>query len=552
MTLVKIYNLDSPNNVVSTFPEGKHVIGRGAILNCHDKRVSRKHALITIENDVVMIKAVHVNPCFYKSVSENSIKILSKDSSTVLSDGDQFALLADSFWFQVKIKENNDGGNSYLNGNLPLEQNEEVLTDRGDQQEDTNAVNSTPSSSKRCADEEGPGIDPIQIVSKNVAEDEHLDEQLCETIDPNKLIDSLKSIVEQDYGVENEEQGMVSHEYSSDKSNDANKGEMVSEGVFDEEVGKLPTPSEETVASGSVDKAVKVKEEPSEAVQLNRNLSDSQNEDGQGEASNSNVLPADKIKKEKDIVKTEDVSTDDDVSKDNQNGPSCSTDDKDKKKSRRERCWYGPNCYRKNPLHQEDFSHPGDDDYDDDPDDDRPDCPFWGTLEAVTNCPKCPTTAGSSCTYTNSAEKNRIKQVQLDKRKPKAVKRVKKRNDADDDSDEKPRRKRKTPKKPKADDSSQDHDSDDDGGDGNTGTPRRKRRAATKKQTADESLEEDYDYDDPFINDATSDEFELSSDEDDEDTEWEDSQMTDEESQETRRLLKEARKFTRGKRKKNN
>lgn len=72
-----------------------------------------------------------------------------------------------------------------------------------------------------------------------------------------------------------------------------------------------------------------------------------------------------------------------------------------------------------------------------------------------------------------------------------------------------------------------------------------------KKKYRDETPEDDYDYQDPFIDDGSSDEFELSEDDDDDDdTDWEDSQVVDEESQETRRLLKEAKKFTRRKGKK--
>ncbi|KZC06383.1 Aprataxin and PNK-like factor [Dufourea novaeangliae] len=41
---------------------------------------------------------------------------------------------------------------------------------------------------------------------------------------------------------------------------------------------------------------------------------------------------------------------------------------------RREKCYYGKDCYRKNPRHTVDFSHPGDSDYD--VPDDRKSCPY--------------------------------------------------------------------------------------------------------------------------------------------------------------------------------
>lgn len=42
--------------------------------------------------------------------------------------------------------------------------------------------------------------------------------------------------------------------------------------------------------------------------------------------------------------------------------------------NRRERCWYGEKCYRKDPSHKANFSHPPDSDWPPDPSDDRPDC----------------------------------------------------------------------------------------------------------------------------------------------------------------------------------
>ncbi|XP_078261791.1 aprataxin and PNK-like factor [Rhinoraja longicauda] len=50
------------------------------------------------------------------------------------------------------------------------------------------------------------------------------------------------------------------------------------------------------------------------------------------------------------------------------------------KEQKRKVCAYGSSCYRKNPVHFQEFSHPGDADYEDAPgreeDDDKPECPF--------------------------------------------------------------------------------------------------------------------------------------------------------------------------------
>jgi hypothetical protein len=45
-------------------------------------------------------------------------------------------------------------------------------------------------------------------------------------------------------------------------------------------------------------------------------------------------------------------------------------------KLKREKCWCGADCYRKNPIHSQEFTHPGDSDFESDPDDKRPVCSF--------------------------------------------------------------------------------------------------------------------------------------------------------------------------------
>ncbi|XP_078412606.1 aprataxin and PNK-like factor [Cetorhinus maximus] len=61
----------------------------------------------------------------------------------------------------------------------------------------------------------------------------------------------------------------------------------------------------------------------------------------------------------------------------------CASQTIQHKKPRRAPCMYGRNCYRKNPLHFQELSHPGDADYEDsmgeEEDDDKPECPFGTT-----------------------------------------------------------------------------------------------------------------------------------------------------------------------------
>lgn len=73
-----------------------------------DKRVSRKHGLITVCPLGIKIKACHVNPIFYKLKPEFQTQILSQNSADIaLGNSDRFSLLPNEFEFEVKIIDDN-------------------------------------------------------------------------------------------------------------------------------------------------------------------------------------------------------------------------------------------------------------------------------------------------------------------------------------------------------------------------------------------------------------------------------------------------------------
>jgi len=109
MPVLAIYKLDSDEDPVSTLEAGEHIFGRGSLLKCDDRRVSRKHGVITVTDVAARITSTHQNPCFYQSVHSSTITILPKDSPVDISDGDKFALLADQFWFRIKVEKTPNG-----------------------------------------------------------------------------------------------------------------------------------------------------------------------------------------------------------------------------------------------------------------------------------------------------------------------------------------------------------------------------------------------------------------------------------------------------------
>ncbi|KAJ8962504.1 hypothetical protein NQ318_000894 [Aromia moschata] len=519
MTLLKIYNLEDSGDVdvVCTLPEGEHVIGRGTTLNCQDKRVSRQHAVISVGKDFVKIKAVHVNPCFFKAANSNSITVLPKDTSAVLNDDDQFALLADVFWFRVKVeRENTVNGaterddlegtssnkitsNATNNGNIP---NTDVSN--------SNVFQNSPSTSKRCSDEESdvkakrskmiPDSEDHCDVNQSLGTDNNQSERgnIAEPIiDAKKLINNLKNIIEQDYG--------SGKEYIK-RENEGNE--------------ETPPPNRDINPASSSNAEVK-QGDPDGSVQIKKEKTDDAEKKVVKEKKVTLVCQVVTLLKKRKLKN---------VSRKKKKtaillkisraallvvltmGIRRSLDENIVGMPSRVTV---PRCpFRKNPIHRQQFSHPGDDDYDSDPNDDRPNCPF-----------------GAACYRRNLQHRRQFKHPNPPASRP---------NDGDGNT----KKKKRKPKRPKTNDSSQDdvNDVDDDG----DGTGNRKKRAATKDvKYRDETPEDDYDYEDPFMDDASSDAFELSSDSAS-DSDWDDSQEVDEESQETRRLLKEAKKFTKG------
>lgn len=82
---------------------GEVTFGRGPLLGCTDKRVSRQHAQMKVsEEGCVILEAVHTNPVFYIK-GENLPVELTKGDFVIVSDGDEFSLVPDSYRFRVVI-----------------------------------------------------------------------------------------------------------------------------------------------------------------------------------------------------------------------------------------------------------------------------------------------------------------------------------------------------------------------------------------------------------------------------------------------------------------
>lgn len=83
-------------------------IGRTPNIGCSDNKISRNHAQLFIKSDgTVWIKSIHHNPTFYKTKTNEIVK-LTKDKEYQLYDNDQFGLLPDEYFYRVSIKSKDE------------------------------------------------------------------------------------------------------------------------------------------------------------------------------------------------------------------------------------------------------------------------------------------------------------------------------------------------------------------------------------------------------------------------------------------------------------
>ncbi|KAF2900689.1 hypothetical protein ILUMI_05492 [Ignelater luminosus] len=355
MGRLSIYELDSDKEPVSTLETGEYIFGRGTLLKCDDRRVSRKHGVIKITEKAATITSTHQNPCFYQAANSSTITILPKDKPVDVGDGDKFALLADQFWFKIKfqnyisdIYENGDTNSSCIreNGNhLPVS----ALAGPSKAGELTQIE---PNESK-CVDNDT-NLESMVLLQSNYKRT-HED-------------DVLASEVKKARYDEDEDQLSEPEEDTSNKEVD-NKKDQVSESEDD---------TNETVTTS----AAKKKPRNSKKSSANQNDHDAElqamlfssdedieKEDKTEENSHQNDASTESSKKAKNS-ESDDGTTEKNVA------PNVASTSSTKKKERRDHCWYGLSCYRKNPAHLAEYSHPGDSDYESDPEDDRPMCSF--------------------------------------------------------------------------------------------------------------------------------------------------------------------------------
>ncbi|XP_028928008.1 aprataxin and PNK-like factor isoform X1 [Ornithorhynchus anatinus] len=518
---------------------GETVIGRGPLLGIADRKVSRRHAILEVVGDQLRIKPTHSNPCFHQASEESQLLPLETNEWHWLNHGDSFSLLIDKYVFRVLSTHSqmectlrnspildeddllNDAPESPLN-NLP------ISLSSGPR------VESSLSCSKNTAKRAHAGlqgteetasnslslvgissVEPNPIQRKRILPAWMLQEDLnapSPSTTPTNASTGVTKGKGKGRSVPVSQQPGRKRLPLSDledaQENESDQGKKLR--VVEQELeGSLS--SEEVVrpVSGTAHKAkvntaeaesprsesplARLDWEPNgddaehtldskgkhctEASKMDR--SDPRGHSGNPECHENKSSPSHASQIETQDLDPELINPDPEASSSapNRTVPQSVQE----KKHCRIPCMYGKTCYRKNPVHFRQFSHPGDSDYEDadeasqDDGDERPECPY-----------------GASCYRKNPQHKLEYKHPESPETKAK-----------------------------------------------------RSRRAATKtgKSELDEDSDNggepnEYDLNDSFIDDEEEDEYEPT----DEDSDWE-PETQGKESEDVEGLLKEAKKF---------
>ncbi|XP_030052214.1 aprataxin and PNK-like factor [Microcaecilia unicolor] len=520
---------------------GETVIGRGPFLGVADKRVSRNHGVLEVVDEKLRIKAMHVNPCFYQAYDNSQLLPLERNEWHWLCPGDCFSLLPDKYVFRV-IATHSDMDSTLRNSQML----EEDISSNDEPKLPSDTLETKPSSVEKpsCSTNGTFGKAPSQ--EKRAVQTEETFSTLSQTEQCKEEIEQSKHVPRKRVlpvwmlqgdleipecsvtkeGDRTAKRGGRGRGRGRSKMEPAKSGENmlgrkrlspadVSEGTSETEQDQE---KKTRLKAEPIDIATQLKAvcEPSVAIIIgNTEMMDKKdasqgaevpgpenNRQEPGCKQNTNMQPLTYATQSMSKIEEREMTT----SLENepsqsfpQSETSCSPDVKafdsasgtdsppssKQTHSMRIACIYGTNCYRKNPVHFLQFSHPGDSDYLDaadgsqDDNDDRPECPY-----------------GTDCYRKNPQHKLEYKHT----KSPET---------------EASRPRRKTSKKGK---SALDDESDNDG------------------------VPNEYDLNDSFIDDEEEEE----SDHTDEDSDWEpNSEDKDAEDMET--LLKEAQKFVKTK-----
>ncbi|XP_023680796.2 aprataxin and PNK-like factor isoform X1 [Paramormyrops kingsleyae] len=425
-------------------PQGETLLGRGPFLGVTDKRVSRHHGLLENNDGQLRIKPVcipsvtpsmnsyftHANPCFWQSALEDPPRALEKDRWHPLHAGEIFSLLPGKYIYRVvSTKEENTQSNRQVlaedeTGKRSQEQN--GLSDPG--RPDT-AERRTESAASDFRREDDRARSPKQASTVDSGSERPKAEERKRVLPawmmqaaafvqspptpkggkrgrgkatpsqakaPSSTPGGRRTACSGDETEQSETEHSLGQGRKKRKSSEDVQSPSTSKGV--KWGGGTVTPSQAKTASSSQggQRAVSSGDESEEGGtehflgKVMKRKRSNEEDDTRSKASASFVTKA--RRPVRPIQAETSEESDDPERPAGSNREPASGDEKkpdlvnrkegpsQARNSQRVPCPYGNDCYRKNPIHFKECSHPGDSDYEEKPadedEDDRPECPY--------------------------------------------------------------------------------------------------------------------------------------------------------------------------------
>ncbi|XP_005748623.1 aprataxin and PNK-like factor isoform X3 [Pundamilia nyererei] len=359
-------------------PPGETVLGRGPLLGISDKRVSRHHGLLDNLSGELRLKATHLNPCFIQSTPTDDPRPLQKGSWHVLRHGDFFSLLPGRFIYEVVSV----GGDERTPRNSQmLEEEEETLPVPPDPAVDLRPAarlnqEEPPPSAAPQEDEEaerpfkgdsaGSVKDDQRGAAPSVTRRRVLPAWMQAAVPAAKTPPSIPTV------------RTCRPAAPSPATKRAAVARATPATTSSPEEAEFTRKEEERPRKRR--KLSDDEEQPEEAA-AHRRAKPNRSEDS--DENDSFTMKAEAEDKANESEKEGKMSENNGTSKraepagsngDAESGPAPS------KARVRTPCPYGTACYRKNPLHFQDCSHPGDTDYEEEEEEeeeeDKPECPY--------------------------------------------------------------------------------------------------------------------------------------------------------------------------------
>jgi len=405
------------------------ILGRGSLLGIGDKKVSRNHALLVWKDNTLTLESTHMNPCFVTFAESGKKLSLRNGGSAQLSDGDCFSFLQDKYIFKVCIADNTCSEQlSVKKSDNSKEQQSKDLTLENRSEFEHNQVNVLPNN---CSSKnEGNNISiskpqPCQTLSNKMAPSVSqpvpvTPQKLCKVFlkpkgfavpcskTPEKRKRQLPPWMTK-YLQTKLDTGSSKTNAKLDSDSDEDRDNMISANITannapaHHEVDRTSVEKSEVSLGGSIGASPQASHPPEvldDNCEFTEKLSSSQTFHSQ--IGTKHLLPT--VAEEclstthckEPVPKVLDVNTCSDAVQDHPELPASVADDAElsrgidrdsensspHRSSVRDPCVYGPSCYRRNPLHFQEFSHPGDADYtsppdsSDEDDDNRPECEY--------------------------------------------------------------------------------------------------------------------------------------------------------------------------------